>query len=132
MADSRRPEEWAPEGQGESLPNFARLDGEWIWLNHLFLYQSDDGAPQPGAALTIRLERTDGGNAVGVDADRLAVQLGLSAAALRAHNRAGTLFIAGRRDDLPGGGGSTVTYRFRVGDVEASMAFEEGIEGSRA
>ena len=131
MADSRRPEEWAPDGQGEPLPDFAKLDGEWIWLNHLFLYQS--GSPlQLGAALTIRLERTDGGNAVGVDADRLAVQLGLSAAALRAHNRAGTLFVAGRRDDLPGGAGSVATYRFRVGNAEATMAFEEGIEGSRA
>jgi len=132
MADSRRPEEWPPEGQGEALPDFAKVDGEWIWRNYLFLYQSGGGAPQPGAALTIRLERTDGGNAVGVDADRLAAQLGLSAASLRAHNRAGTLFISGRRDDLPGGGGSRATYRFRVGNAEATMAFEEGIKGSRA
>jgi hypothetical protein len=37
MVDDRRAEEWAPNGQGDPLPDWAGVAGQWIWGGYLFL-----------------------------------------------------------------------------------------------
>jgi hypothetical protein len=127
----RRPEEWPPDGQGEPLPEAVADAAQWIWRNRLYLYRGTEGATAR-ASFTRGAQLTDGSWCPGVDASLLAPQLRMTVDELFAHNRAGTLFIAARRDPPARGGTSATTYRFRVGDVEVLMTFEEGIPETRA
>jgi hypothetical protein len=98
--------------------------------NHrLFLYRGDGLA---GVTMTLGAQLTDGTWATGVDANRLAAHLGLTADALFAHNNSGTLFIAVRREPPAHGGASATSYRFRVGQAEAVLTFEDGVHEARA
>ncbi|HLG44759.1 MAG TPA: hypothetical protein VKY24_00845 [Reyranella sp.] len=129
---ARRPEEQPLDGQGEPLPRWAKVEGQWVWRNNLFLYKPRDGQKTGAVAITMTLRRADGNVAPGVDAIRLAEQLKVSVTQLFAHNMAGTLFVAAHRDAPQYGGVSAVTYRFRIGMVQAYRTFEEGIPTSRA
>jgi hypothetical protein len=70
--------------------------------------------------------------ALGVDASMLAPQLGLTVEELFGHNRAGTLYLACRVHEPAHGGTRAITYRFRVGQAEAALTFEEGVPEARA
>ena len=132
MADSRRPEEWILEGQGEPLPDVAEVEGQWIFRNKFYLYRPQDSAPLAAAALTEALPLTDDTPVPGFDAGRLADAMGLTADEQFAHNSAGTLFVA-IRPGLPVNGGARATdYRFRVGGTEVVLTLEDGIREGRA
>lgn len=128
----RRPEELPLDGQGEPLPGSVRAEGQWIWRNRLFLYKPDDGQKTGSVTITMTLRRSDGSGARGIDAIRLAEQLGVSVADLFAHNVAGTLYVAAHRDEPQYGGNAAITYRLRIGVRRAYRTFEEGIPLGRA
>jgi hypothetical protein len=124
---ARRPEELALDGQGEPLPESVQAEGQWVWRNRLFLYKPGDVQKTGSATMTMTLRRPDGSGARGIDAIRLAEQLGVSIAELFAHNVAGTLFVAAHRDEPRYGGNAATTYRFRIGMMRAYRIFEEGM-----
>jgi hypothetical protein len=132
MTDDRRSEEWRRDGQGEPLPDWAQADGQWIWRGHLFLYRPRDGERTGGVTMTMALRRTDDTAVPGVDAIRLAEDLGLSVDQLFAHNSGGSLFVAAGKGEPTHGGTTATTYRFRIGAAEAYRTFEEGVPTGRA
>lgn len=81
-------------GQGEDLPEFAKVKGQWISRNQMYLYRPV--TPWTGSTtMSQAMERRDGSWALGFDADQLAAGLGLSVDELFNHNRAGALFPEG-------------------------------------
>ena len=120
------------DGQGEAPPKPMQAEGQWVWRNNLFLYRLGDGQKTGSVTITMTLRRPDGSAVPGVDAIRLAEQLGLSLVELFAHNEAATLFVAASRDAPQYGGKSAITYRFRIGVMQAYRTFDEGIPIGRS
>ncbi len=128
--DDRQPEEWAPTGQGEALPDFAGVDGQWLWKNMLFLYRS--GRPDDAIDMPLGMQRTDDSWCPGINADALANQLGVSVDTLFEHNQRLTLYVS-RFDAEPRFGGTRADgYRFRIGDRSVEIISEQGLAEGRA
>ncbi|WP_315747572.1 MULTISPECIES: hypothetical protein [unclassified Bradyrhizobium] len=109
-------------GQGEALPEFMLLDGEWIIENHVFLHHSGNDS---GSDFTRGAEREDGSFAIGFDTSQLAAAFEISPDALIKANQTGSLIFVGTMEVPPTHGGSRAEgYVFRINDRDAILTIE--------
>jgi hypothetical protein len=116
-----------PHGQGKPLPDFLKLDGEWVIENLVFLYYSDPDQSATGAAprFTRGANRHDERPCIGFDVSQLAAAFDLPTDAVLAANRNGTLICRGTADTPPKHGGhSATTYAFRLDGKDAYLTVE--------
>jgi len=112
-------------GQGKPLPEFMKLDGEWIIENVAFLYHSDYSGQARSATFAVGAEREDGSHALGFDSVQLAGAFDIEVSALIEANRNHTLVFVGDMDVVPTHGGtSAIAYIFRIGDRKATLTTE--------
>jgi hypothetical protein len=112
-------------GQGTPLPDFLKLDGEWIIENVAFLYHADHSGESPSATFPVGAEREDGSRALGFDSAQLAEAFGIELSALMEANRSHTLLFVGDMDVAPSHGGiSAIAYIFQIGDRQIRLTTE--------
>ena len=118
-------------GQGNPLPSFFKLEGEWIIEPFLFMCHSST-PPSNAVLMAMGAEFKDGGRAVGIHSHHLAAALDMDREELRDANRNGTLICLGERKTTPANGGVSATdYGFQVGDNVGSVTVESlGGEGT--
>jgi hypothetical protein len=109
-------------GQGDPLPSFMAVEGEWIIEDVALLYHSGHLSK---ASFTLAQERQDGSYAIGFDSAQLAASFGIEIDALVQANRNQTLVFVGTSDVAPiHGGASAVEYLFRIGETTAILTIE--------
>lgn len=113
-------------GQGTSLPDFLKCDGEWIIEGHVFLY-SEKNQSVSGLAprFTVGAARHDSGPCIGFDVSQLAAVFGVGIAYIYRANRDRTLICRGTAATIPKHGGTTATtYAFQIGTKKAFLTVE--------
>jgi hypothetical protein len=111
-------------GQGDPLPSFMEIDGEWIVKDHLFL---DHSAPPNERHFTRTIERKEGSVIVGFRPSHLAAAFEIDVSALRIANQLGRLIFTEVTHAKPTrGGASARAYGFKMGDREIKVVVEVG------
>lgn len=111
-------------GQGEPLPEFMKLDGEWIVKGYIFLYHTKDRSFTP-ATFTMAAAREDGDFAVGFDSAQLAGAFGIEIDMLIEANQNHSLVFLGEHDGTPIHGGTVAkNYIFAIGDLRGYVTVE--------
>jgi hypothetical protein len=116
-------------GQGKPLPQFLKLDGEWIVEGFLFLYHSESENVSAGT-FTRQAERHDGQPCIGFNSAQVAAALGIDVNTLMEANRNHTLIPLGTAAMPPEHGGASATaYGFQIGDKQGYVTIEKYNEG---
>jgi hypothetical protein len=101
-------------GQGNALPDFLDIKGQWIIENSLFIYVEPapvEGGLSPRYVRTI--EREDGVECIGFDVDQLAALFDTDRTAIFAANQVGGLIFLGVANRVPDHGAfAAVAYGF--------------------
>jgi hypothetical protein len=117
-------------GQGKPLPEFLKLDGEWIVESHMFLYHSDSEDDPSAGTFTRQAERHDGQLCIGFNATQVAIALGVDLKTLLEANRNQTLVPLGVAQVQPKRGGiSATSYGFKIGERQGALVVERYNEG---